>query len=519
MPTTLRLWVSLVVLTAGSVSIAYAECPPFPAFPDEDCTGWQHTGVTLTTYTGPTTITTAGTVVDSKQINSSITIAADNVTIKRSQVNGQIFISGSTRTGVLVEDVRIIAGNVGGQVAGQCIGGNSSTNGGATAAGFVIRRVNMSGCAQGVYGRGFTLEDSYIHDLWGEGVDHNEPILGHRGDIIIRHNYLHAAFSADSTGGGMSAVIALYSHSAFWPDINNVLVEKNYLRTANSGAGRAGYCFYGGNSPDNSGNATNTAYVDNVFARGSLNICGQYGPIVYMPSGGNNCASNNRYEDGALIAFGLEACETAEDTTPPTVTSRTIGTTGQTLTLAMSETVTATGTVPTLTSCSGGATTLTYSSGSGTSSLAYTISRQVLGAETGCVNSYTQPGDGIEDSAGNDVASFSNRAVTNSSTATLVALSGLTPSAGTRLRRTLEQTTIGVTTDKAATCRWGPIPGLAWADLTAYTTTGSTSHSSTLAVTPGTVYQICARCLDTAAQQYSADACAAWDVRPERRLH
>jgi hypothetical protein len=207
------------------------------------------------------------------------------------------------------------------------------------------------------------------------------------------------------------------------------------------------------------------------------------------------------------------------DTTAPTVTTRTIGTTGQTLTLAMSEAVTATGTAPTLTSCSGGATTLTYSSGSGSASLAYTISRQVLAAETGCVNSYTQPGNGIEDTTGNDLASYSNQGVTNSSTATLVALSGLTPSTGTRLRRTVTQTTIGVTTDKAASCRWGPIPGLAWADLTAYTTTGSTAHSSALAVTPGTVYQICARCLDTLANQYSADACAAWDVRPERRLH
>lgn len=33
-------------------------CPPFPAFPDASCTGWQHTGVTLTPYTGPYVITT-----------------------------------------------------------------------------------------------------------------------------------------------------------------------------------------------------------------------------------------------------------------------------------------------------------------------------------------------------------------------------------------------------------------------------------------------------------------------------
>lgn len=297
----------LFLCTAGNEAQAQS-CPAYPAFPDANCTGWQHTGVSLTTYTGPTTITTAGTVIDSKQINSSITIAANNVTIKRSQVNGQIFISGSTRTGVLIEDVKIDAGNVSSDAAGQCIGGNSGSAGGATADGFIIRRVDMSGCAQGVYGRGFTLEDSYIHDLYGSGAAHNEAILGHTGQIVIRHNNLFAGFNANSNGGAMSAVIALYTHSSFWDDINGATVEKNYLKTDNSGTGQAGYCFYGGNSTDNSGNASNTVYKDNVWDLGSKNICGWAGPVVYIPSGGNNCWSNNRYRDGASINSSLPAC-------------------------------------------------------------------------------------------------------------------------------------------------------------------------------------------------------------------
>ncbi len=306
------LYAGLLLLCSGGIE-AQAQvasgCPAYPAFPDANCTGWQHTGVTLTPYSGPTTITTAGTVIDGKQINSSITIAANNVTIKRSQVNGQIFPGKSNLTGVLIEDVVVNAPNVGGGGAGQCIGGNSGSNGGATAAGFVIRRANISGCAQGVYGRGFTLEDSYIHDLWAQGADHTEAILGHTGQIVIRHNNLFAGYkSGANTTDGMSAVIALYTHSSFWGDIDGVTVEKNYLKTDNSGKGQAGYCLYGGNSPDNSGNSKNTVYKDNVWARGSKNICGWAGPVIYLPTGGNNCWSNNKYEDGAVITGSLPAC-------------------------------------------------------------------------------------------------------------------------------------------------------------------------------------------------------------------
>lgn len=306
----------LNIVTNEAQAQTASGCSAYPAMPDANCTGWQHTGVTLTPYTGPTTITVAGTVIDSKLINSSITIAANNVTIKRSQVNGQIFPSGQ-RTGVLIEDVRVNAPNVGGGGAGQCIGGNSGSAGGVTAGDFIIRRADISGCGQGVYGRGWTLEDSYIHDLWAQGADHTEAILGHTGQIVIRHNYLFAGYKAGAnTTDGMSAVIALYTHSSFWGDINGVTVEKNYLRTDLSGKGQAGYCFYGGNSPDNSGNSSNTIYKDNVFARGSQNICGWAGPVVYLPTGGNNCWSNNKYEDGAAISGSLPTCAQATVAAP-----------------------------------------------------------------------------------------------------------------------------------------------------------------------------------------------------------
>ena len=107
------------------------------------------------------------------------------------------------------------------------------------------------------------------------------------------------------------------------------------------------------------------------------------------------------------------------DVTAPTVSSAAINTAGTTLTLSMSETVVIGGggngglTV----SASGGAATLTYASGSGSSSLVYNFSRTILQSET-VTRSYTQPGNGIEDLAGNDLASFTAQAVTNNSTQT-----------------------------------------------------------------------------------------------------
>ena len=45
------------------------------------------TGVSPSTYSGPTTITANNTIIDGKQINGSLTINAQNVTIKNSLVN------------------------------------------------------------------------------------------------------------------------------------------------------------------------------------------------------------------------------------------------------------------------------------------------------------------------------------------------------------------------------------------------------------------------------------------------
>jgi uncharacterized repeat protein (TIGR02059 family) len=107
------------------------------------------------------------------------------------------------------------------------------------------------------------------------------------------------------------------------------------------------------------------------------------------------------------------------DVTPPVVQAREIPSNGLTLSLGFSEPVVfgAGGNGGFTLSASGGAATLTYSSGASSSTLIYTISREIQQGETVTL-SYTQPGNGVEDLAGNDLASFSASAVTNNSTYT-----------------------------------------------------------------------------------------------------
>lgn len=109
--------------------------------------------------------------------------------------------------------------------------------------------------------------------------------------------------------------------------------------------------------------------------------------------------------------------EPPPDEDPPTVTSRTIGTPGTTLTITFNEAVTfgAGGNGGLTLSASGGAVTPSYSTGSGTSSLVYNLSRTVNAGET-VTATYTQPGNGIEDLAGNDLANFTGQSVQNNST-------------------------------------------------------------------------------------------------------
>ena len=104
-----------------------------------------------------------------------------------------------------------------------------------------------------------------------------------------------------------------------------------------------------------------------------------------------------------------------QDQVVPTMVSATIDSTGGFITFRGSENLLPTISTGFVLTLSGGAATATYSSGTGTAYLVYSLSRTVASGETGTYD-YTQPGNGIEDSSGNDLASITGGAITNNST-------------------------------------------------------------------------------------------------------
>lgn len=125
--------------------------------------------------------------------------------------------------------------------------------------------------------------------------------------------------------------------------------------------------------------------------------------------------------DPGTTDWGADATQTIEtdDTTAPTIQSLTINTAGDQITMALDESVVAgaDGFDDLTLSLSGGAVTAAFSSGSGSANLVYDLGRTVLQGETG-TGDYTQPGDGIQDSAGNLLATDTGVGVTNNSTQT-----------------------------------------------------------------------------------------------------
>jgi hypothetical protein len=135
----------------------------------------------------------------------------------------------------------------------------------------------------------------------------------------------------------------------------------------------------------------------------------------------DNPVSNNELASFTGHTITNNSTQVPPDVTAPTLSSATIDTAGTTLTLVFSEAVTAGagGAAGFVLTPTGAGVTLTYVSGNGTTGRVFTISRAILQtSEETATLAYTQPGDGMEDAAGNDLATFSGTAVINNSAQT-----------------------------------------------------------------------------------------------------
>jgi hypothetical protein len=225
--------------------------------------------------------------------------------------------------------------------------------------------------------------------------------------------------------------------------------------------------------------------------------------------------SSPKNASGYLTEFDPEVCyaETAPppDTTPPAISStlpageQASGTTQVTLQVTTNEAAT----------CRHDASDVAYASMSSTFETTGGTTHQQTGFGVSDGQNYLRYVRCI-DGSGNANTTSSTISFSVASAPSALTISSPLPASGTTLPKQTKSTTIGVTSSANASCRWGYRPGIAWGSLTAYTTTGGTTHTSSLPTTDGGTYQICSRCYDTA--QYSDDLCTFFSIatQPKR---
>ncbi|GIG52960.1 hypothetical protein [Dactylosporangium siamense] len=199
--------------------------------------------VTLTPYTGPMTITVAGTVIDSKDINGHIEIKAKNVTIRNSRIrvaNVQAVTSTDDNANLRIEDTEID-----GQLKDASTGGIALI--GRT--GFTLLRVNAHGSGDilRIDGRG-TVQDSWLHDPGGTGSAQHNDVIQSTNAIYVR--ILHNRLENQHT---QTSCILLKADIG---SINDVIVDSNLM----NGGGYSFY-WYDANYKITNGKVTNNKFM------------------------------------------------------------------------------------------------------------------------------------------------------------------------------------------------------------------------------------------------------------------
>ncbi|WP_177216789.1 DUF4082 domain-containing protein [Mycetocola miduiensis] len=267
---------------APSTAPAPAPAPaPSTGFPSADSTGVP-AGTALSTYTGPSRITTPNTVINGKIVNSDLQIATTGVKITNSKINGSIFNSGSGSFTISDSQVHVAA------EVGTGIGD----------ARFTASRVEVTGGNRSINcSLDCIVENSYLHGQNSDsrGLAHASAVrMG--ANSIIRGNTI--ACDANPVGAEAGCSAALTGYGDFAAVKNNTIDGNKFLSES------GGFCAYGGSSTGKpySGQTRDIRFTNNVWERGDSGKCGIWGPIVSFDSNApGNVWTNNTYEDGASI--------------------------------------------------------------------------------------------------------------------------------------------------------------------------------------------------------------------------
>jgi hypothetical protein len=263
--------------------------PSACGYPDATNTGLRP-GTALVSKTGNVSIRADGTVIDGWDLEGSLDIYADNVTVRNSRITTRNWWGINQRAGVSglrVEDVDIVG------VPGEGIDGGGTDWAVSNAGGsLTVLRTDMSLTGDGVNTDTGLVADNYVHDLaeftaadgkWW----HNDGIqagAGSAAGLTVRHNTVLNPAPPDRGGDG---AIALFQD---WGDMFNVVVDDNLV------AG-GGYVLRGGGP-----GTRNLKFTNNVVSRQYYLAGGYWGPAAaFDKSGSGNVWSGNRFEDGKPI--------------------------------------------------------------------------------------------------------------------------------------------------------------------------------------------------------------------------
>lgn len=248
-------------------------------------------GTSLTTYTGPCTITANNTVIDAKIINCDMIIQAANVQVTRSRFNNGSIETDENSTGYsfTITDSEVNIGNR----AGTGVG----------AVNFTATRVRVTGGNRSMHcWNNCTITDSYVHGQFTDpsGTFHESGIrMGQ--SATFRHNSIICDAPDVPPDGGCSADLTGYGD--FGPVQNNT-IDKNLF-----GATTGGYCSYGGSSSGKpySSQTNHIVFTNNVWQKGTKMgqhgyTCGYYGSnTAFDPAKTGNVWTNNKYDDGTVV--------------------------------------------------------------------------------------------------------------------------------------------------------------------------------------------------------------------------
>jgi len=275
------------------------------AFPTAANTGVP-AGTTLTNYTGPNIITVPNTVIDAKLVTGNLEIQTSGVVISRSKVNGGITLNtGLANASTWNFTVRDSEINVGGSLTIRGIEGWN----------FTALRNNIYGSYGGIYcALNAVIQDNYVHGnaLDPTGIAHMSGIR-QEASCTIRHNSITCDAPVTPPDCCCSAALTGYPDFAI---IQNNTIDRNLFVATPTGS----YCAYGGSTLGKpfSGQTNNIRFTNNIFQKGSTNVCGAFAAVGdYDPAATGNVWSNNKYDNGLFVCKdGITAAAT-EAACPP----------------------------------------------------------------------------------------------------------------------------------------------------------------------------------------------------------